>query len=89
VRFGQTDKIRSGAQSVSPSHLPDQGGLQQPGFPVAPGHEVVDLERNADAEWLRQRDNVRKVNRSTGQRADLECDNTGRAATVSASTAHR
>ena len=44
-------------------HRPRQHRLQQPGLPLAPRHDVVDLERHADAEQKRQRDDVGEVER--------------------------
>ena len=58
-------------------HGAGEARLQQPGLARAPGHDVVDLERDADAEQQRQRDDVGEVERQTDQHADLERHDAG------------
>ena len=44
-------------------HRSGQSRLQQAGLPGAPCHDVVDLERDADAEQQRERDDVGEIER--------------------------
>ena len=46
--------------------------LQQVGPAGAPRHDIIDLERDADAEQQRQRDDVGEVERQADQHADLQ-----------------
>ena len=46
-------------------------------LPGAPRHDVVDLERDADAEQQRQRDDVGEVERQADQHAGLQRDHAG------------
>jgi hypothetical protein len=41
------------------------------GFPLPPRHDVVDLERGADAEQQRQRDDVGEIRRQVDEDARL------------------
>ena len=49
----------------------------RPVFHGAPRHDVIDLERDADAEQQRQRDDVGEFERETDEHADLEREDAG------------
>ena len=61
----------------APDHGARQARLQQVGLPGPPRHDVVDLERDADAEQQRQRDDVGEIQRHPDQHANLERDEAG------------
>ena len=58
-------------------HRAGEPRLQQVGLPLAPRHDVVDLERDADAEQQRQRDDVGEIQRQADQHADFQRDDAG------------
>ncbi len=63
--------------------------MQQVGLPGPPRHDVVDLERDADAEQQRQRDDVGEVERQADQHADFERHDAGEQQRHAASAARR
>ena len=56
----------------TPDHCTGQTRLQQIRPPGAPGHDVVDLERHADAQQQRQRDDVGEIQRHADQDTNLQ-----------------
>ena len=53
-------------------HCPAQRRLHQRGAATTPGHDVVDLEGDTDAEQQRQRDDVGEVQRQIEDHAELQ-----------------
>ena len=51
--------------------------MQQVGLPLAPRHDVVNLERDADAQQQWQRDDVGEVERQIDQNADFKRNDAG------------